>query len=279
MMKNAQDSTSPSNADTRPDISPGITKGVLAIVRRHGLVWWAHVLPALTSNIASPLLYLFALGFGLGAVVKSVGDVPYLVFVLPGVAANSSFFSASFEGAINSFSRMSRERVYAGILSTPVRLIEILVADALFAAAKGTLSGASVLLVGFMVGGVQAPLMILPAILLIFIGCFFFACIGLFLMSFAKTNEFFSYFFTFWVAPSFLFCGVFFEVTRFPEWVQHIAWALPMTHFIHTVRPLMVPGMTIAPGEAAWYISYVILFGGVCLFLAHKRLKKRLLDQ
>lgn len=260
-------------------IAPGFFRGVSAIVHRHARVWWAHVLPSLTSNIASPLLYLFALGFGLGAVVKSVGDVPYLVYVLPGVAANSAFFTASFEGALNSFSRMNRERVYAGMLSTPVRLIEILVADALFAATKGLLSGASVLLIGFLVGGVQNPAMLLPALLVIFMGCFFFGCIGLFLMSFAKTTEFFSYFFTFWMAPSFLFCGVFFEVTRFPEWVQAIAWTLPMTHFIHTVRPIMVESMAIAPLQAAWYISYVILFGGVCLFFAHKRLSKRLLDK
>ena len=268
----------PENKNSSPNVCPTFFGGVIAIFMRHTRVWWAHVLPSLTSNIASPLLYLFALGFGLGAVVGEMEGIPYLVYVLPGVAANSAFFTSSFEGAINSFSRLQRERIYSGILSTPVRLIELLFAEGFFGAGKGLLSGASVLLVGFLVGGAQAPLMIVPALFLIFICCFSFACIGLLLMSFAKTNEFFSYFFTFWVAPSFLFCGVFFEVSRFPEWVQHIAWALPMTHFIHTLRPLMVDGMTIAPLTAAWYISYVILFGAVCLFFAHKRLKKRLLD-
>lgn len=267
------------NQTPAPSVRPTFRGGVMAIVMRHARIWWAHKYPSMTSNIVSPLLYLFALGFGLGAVVQSVGDVPYLVFVLPGVAANSAFFTASFEGAINSFSRLHRERIYQGILSTPVSLSEILFAEAFFAACKGLISGAAVLLIGFLVGGVQAPLMLLPVLALIFVGCFFFACIGLLLMSFAKTNEFFSYFFTFWVAPSFLFCGVFFEVSRFPEWVQHIAWALPMTSFIHTVRPLMVEDIHIAPLTAAWYISYVILFGTVCLFFAHKRLKMKLLDR
>lgn len=262
----------------RPLIAPTFMGGVMAIFRRHVRVWWAHVLPSLTSNIASPLLYLFALGFGLGAVVGTVGEIPYLVYVLPGVAVNSAFFTSSFEGAINSFSRLQRERIYSGILSTPVRLIEILTAEALFSAAKGLLAGFAVLMVGLCVGGVQDASVILPALVLIFVAGFAFGCISLFFMSFARTNEFFSYFFTFWITPSFLFCGVFFEVTRYPEWVQQIAWVLPMTHLIHAIRPLMVESMTIAPLTAVWYISYVILFGGVCLFFAHKRLKKRLLD-
>lgn len=254
-------------------------KAIMAIVKRHFMVWWVQVLPSLASNIASPLLYLFALGFGLGAVIESIGDVPYLAFVLPGVVAHSAFFSASFECSINSYSRMVRERVYAGILSTPVRLIDILIADALFASGKALLSATSVFLVGFMVGGVQSPMLIFPVLILVFVNCFFFACIALFMMSFARTNEFFSYFFTFWMTPSLLFCGIFFEVSRFPEWVQYIAWSLPMTHFVHLLRTFMVDELTIAPLEALCYIGYVILFGSVCLYFAHQRLQKRLLDK
>ena len=267
------------NTETTVWVTPGFFRTVRAIVYRHILVWWENILPVLASNIASPLLYLFAFGFGLGAVVEKVGDVPYLVFVLPGVAANSAFFAASFEAALNSYSRMTREQVYAGILATPARLIEILTADAMFAAGKGLISGTAVLLVGLMVGGVQAPLMILPGLLLIFLGGFSFACMALLLMSFAKTNEFFSYFFTFWVTPSFLFSGVFFEISRFPDWVQWGSWALPMTHFIHLVRPILMPDMVLAPLPAVLSISYITFVGAGCLFYAHRRLEKRLLDK
>jgi lipooligosaccharide transport system permease protein len=171
------------------------------------------------------------------------------------------------------------QKTYAAILATPVSLFEILVAEAFWAATKALISGLAVLAVGLALGAIPHPMMILAAIPYIFLCCLAFAMFSLFVMSYASGFEFFSYFFTFWVTPAFLFCGVFFEVDRFPEWVQYIAWTIPMTHMIHIIRPLLIAPETLELSTVTLYTLYVVAFGLVSLALAHRQLSRRLFDK
>ena len=100
------------------------------------------------------------------------------------------------------------------------------------------LAAVSVLIVGWLWGGIPeftGGLIVLPIIFVASVG---FACYGLLATSLARGYEFFAYFFTFWVTPMFIFSGVFFEIEVFPLPVQIIAWALPMTHLVAIIRPL-----------------------------------------
>ena len=116
-------------------------------------------------------------------------------------------------------------------------LLELLLGEAFWATCKAMISALCVLVVGALWGGVASfggALLSLPVILL---GGFAFATCGLAATAHAKSWEFFSYFFTFWVTPMFIFSGVFFGVDRFPDYIEPIAWILPMTHLIEVVRP------------------------------------------
>ena len=46
----------------------------LAVCRRQYLVWRKLIWASLTTNVANPLLFLFAFGFGLGAVISDLGE-------------------------------------------------------------------------------------------------------------------------------------------------------------------------------------------------------------
>ena len=251
--------------------------GVLAIWGRHIMVWKAHFWPSVVSNILNPLLFLFAFGFGLGAVIDKIDGLPYLVYVLPGIAANAAFFNASFESSVVAFGRFHTQKTYNAILATPVGLTEILAAEAFWSATKSLLAAASVLGVGFAIGGIGSSWGALVALPLVFLCSIAFACFGLFMMSLARGFEFFNYFFTFWVTPSFLFAGVFFGVDRFPGWVQPIAWALPMTHMVAILRPI-IAGSPLDLTMAAGHLAYVTLFGMVFYLLAWRQLRRRLFD-
>jgi ABC-2 type transport system permease protein len=50
------------------------------------------------ASLGQPLLYLLALGFGLGAVFRQAGRGSYIQFVAPGVMAMTVLFSATFSG-------------------------------------------------------------------------------------------------------------------------------------------------------------------------------------
>ena len=258
---------------------PTFVNSVGAIWWRNIKVWLAHFWPSMASSFVNPLLFLFAFGFGLGAVIDNMGNNTYLVYVLPGIVANAAFFNSSFEGSIAAFSRFHLQKTYSAILAAPVSLMEILIAEVLWAATKAILSAVAVLVVGLGVNGILHPSMILMVIPYVFICCLAFAAFALLIMSYAKGYEFFNYFFTFWVSPAFLFCGVFFEVDRFPEWVQYISWFIPMTHMIHVIRPMLVEPETLAASTVLLYTAYVMVFGLVSLLLAHRQLSKRLFDK
>jgi len=109
------------------------------------------------------------------------------------------------------------------------------------------------------------------------LGAFCFACCGLAATAHAKNWEFFAYFFTFWVTPMFVFCGVFFEVTRFPWFVQSAAWLLPMTHLIAVVRPL-VTAAPLDPAMATAHVAYLAVLAAAAFLLARRRFARRVFD-
>lgn len=249
----------------------------LAVCRRQYLVWRNVIWSSMTTNVANPLLFLYAFGFGLGAVIGDMAGLSYLAFVVPGMMAYSAMFTASFETTIGSYARFNMQRTWDAVLATPVRLSELLVGELLWAACKAMLSAVCVLIVGTAWGGVASLGGALWSLPVIFIASCAFAACGLAATAHAKSWEFFSYFFTFWVTPMFIFCGVFFSVDRFPDYVEAVTWILPMTHVIELVRPL-TSGQGLDPGVLLLHLGYLVALCVVAFVLAHRRLRVRMFD-
>jgi lipooligosaccharide transport system permease protein len=257
--------------------APAILSHSLAVTRRQYLVWRKVIWASLATNVASPLLFLFAFGFGLGAVVDRMGGLSYLAFIVPGMMAYAAMFAASFETTIGSFARFDLQKTWDATLATPVSLLELLLGEAFWATCKAMISAVCVLVVGALWGGIGWAGGALLSLPLIVLAAFAFATCGLVATAYARSWEFFSYFFTFWITPMFVFSGVFFAVDRFPDYVQPVAWVLPMTHLIEVVRPL-VAGQHLAPLEALGHVAYIAALGAVAFVVAYRRLKIRLFD-
>jgi lipooligosaccharide transport system permease protein len=249
----------------------------LAVSRRQYLVWRKIIWSSLATNVANPLLFLFAFGFGLGAVIDDMGGLSYLAFVVPGMMAYSAMFAASFETTVGAFARFNMQRTWDAVLATPVGLGELLLGELLWAACKAMISAICVLMVGAAWGGVGSLGGALASLPIIFIASCGFAACGLAATAHAKSWEFFSYFFTFWITPMFIFSGVFFSVDRFPSLVQPIAWVLPMTHLIQLVRPLTA-GQSLELTPLVLHLGYLVVLAVVALVLAYRRLKGRMFD-
>ena len=139
------------------------------------------------------------------------------------------------------------------------------------------LSAVSVLAIGAMWGGVNSWPGALLALPLVFCASMAFAACGLLATSLARGYEFFSYFFTFWITPMFVFCGVFFEIERFPDAVQWFAWMLPMTHLIAMIRPLTA-GVHIELVTLLGHLGYTVTLTVVAFWLTHRNLSRRMFD-
>lgn len=253
------------------------SKYVLAVSGRQYRVWRKFIGSSMVSNVANPILFLFAFGFGLGQFIDTMNGMNYLTFVVAGMIGYAAAFAASFETTIGSFTRYFNQGIWDAILSTPVTLTELLMGEVLWAAAKALISALSVLVVGWIWGGVPSLPGALAALPIVFLASICFACVGLAATAYAKGYEFFSYFFTFWVTPMFVFCGVFFEITRFPDIIQYIAWLFPMTHLIAAIRPLSA-GLPVDPGMITLHLLYITAISILAFVAANRKMRQRLYD-
>ena len=97
---------------------------------RNLLVWRKLAIPSLIGNIAEPLIWLVAFGYGMGALVGQVAvdgvKVPYIQFLAAGTVCMSTMNAATFESLYSAFSRMHVQRTWDGIMNAPVALEDVM---------------------------------------------------------------------------------------------------------------------------------------------------------
>ena len=238
---------------------------------RNFLVWRKMIIPSLIANIAEPLMWLVAFGYGLGALVGEVQlgaqKVPYIVFLASGSICMSAMNAATFEALYSAFSRMHMQKTWDGIMNAPVRLDDVLLAEMLWAAFKAIFTATAILFVMLALGIADSWKVLLAWPILLGVGITFNAL--------AKGYDFFTYYFTLFLTPMMFLSGVFFPLDNLPEGVRWMATALPLTQAVSLVRPLFMDqwpehvlvhiGILTAYAVAAWTIA---------LHLTRKRFKQ-----
>ena len=119
----------------------------MPVWRRNLLVWRKLAFASVLGNIADPLLYMLALGYGLGALVGEVGGMTYIAFIGTGMVCQSAMFTASFEGMYSAFSRMHVQRTWEGIINAPIALDDVVLAEWIWTASKAVMSTTAILAV------------------------------------------------------------------------------------------------------------------------------------
>src|SRR3954471_12402298 len=166
---------------------------------RNWLVWRKLAIPSLIGNIAEPLIWLVAFGYGMGALVGQVAvdgvKVPYILFLASGSICMSAMNAASFEALYSAFSRMHVQKTWDGIMNAPVGLDDIVLAEMLWAAFKSIFTVTDILLVMLALGISHSPKLVVAWMVLG--GCgITFSSIALIFNALAKGYDFFTYYFT-----------------------------------------------------------------------------------
>ncbi len=248
---------------------------------RNLLVWRKLALPSLVGNIAEPLFWLVAFGYGMGALIGQITlpstegtvQVPYILFLASGAICMSAMQSASFEALYSAFSRMHVQKTWDGIMNAPVRLDDIVLAEMLWAAFKSLFTVTAILAVMLALQISHSPKLLVAWPLLLVVGMTF-SCIALIFNALAKGYDFFTYYFTLFLTPMMFLSGVFFPLQQLPEWLQIIASWLPLSHAVALVRPLFMdqwPTDALVHGGAL--LSYMLIAFWVALALTRKRFR------
>ena len=226
---------------------PQLSMRFWPVFLRNLLVWRKLAIPSLVGNIAEPLMWLVAFGYGLGALVGQVTvsgangatQVPYILFLASGSICMSAMNAASFEALYSAFSRMHVQKTWDGIMNAPVRLDDIVLAEMLWAAFKALFTVTAILGVMLALGISHSPKLLLAWPVLLFVGMTF-SCIALIFNALAKGYDFFTYYFTLFLTPMMFLSGIFFPREQLPAVVRVVADWLPLTNAVELVRPLFM---------------------------------------
>ena len=239
------------------------------VLLRHWMVWRKLAAPSLLGNVAEPLITLLAFGYGLGALVGTVGGLPYIQFLASGSVTASAALAATFEALYSAYSRMQVQKTWDSIMNAPVTLDDIVFAEMLWAALKASFSCAAILGVIWALGISRQPTMLLALPVLAFVGVTF-ASIALVFNALAHGYDFFTYYFTLVLTPMTFLSGVYFPIGQMPAALQAVAGVLPLTAAVELVRPLVLgqwPPHWVGP--LALLAGYAA--GGYCLALVLTR--------
>jgi lipooligosaccharide transport system permease protein len=230
---------------------------------------------SIATTIVNPILYLGALGIGLGKLVNrshSLG-VPYLHYVAPGVLASTVMLIAAFESAWPVMGAIRWTRQFHAMLATPLRVRDLLIGHQLYALSRVGVAAAIYLAVIAAFGAIHSALALLALPAALLLGFSFTAPIAA-LAGRMEREDGFNALFRFGVTPMFLFSGTFFPVSRLPQGIREIAWATPTWHGVDLMR-----GLTLGPAglwSSLGHAAYLLAWGLVGIWWAHRTLTRRL---
>lgn len=229
---------------------------------------------SISFNFVEPLLYLAALGVGLGNYVQPIRGIPYLHYLAPGLVASSAVFATAYECTYGTYIRMEFQKTYHAIIATPASIEDAIVGDMLFGAFKSFLYGTVILMVVTALGLVTSKMaFLLPPVLAV--SGIFFAAFSMTWTGLVPNIDSFNYFFSMIMTPLFLFSGVFFPLDDMPYVLRQVVWLSPLYHLVNLARGLTTgyADMSLA-GEAAWLLVAAALLLPVPVFLVRRLIIK-----
>jgi ABC-2 type transport system permease protein len=187
------------------------------------------------ASLGQPMLYLVALGFGLGPVFQKAGQGSYLQFVAPGVIGMSVLFASIFSGI-----GLLWDRQFGFLKETlvaPVPRLHIMIGKTLGGATTAMLQGLLVLVVCLVFGFRPAHLTTVPiAVLFMALISLVFAALGTVIGSGLQNMQGFQLVMNLLVMPIYFLSGALFPLANLP-WALTVVTRLdPLTYGIDGLR-------------------------------------------
>lgn len=191
------------------------------------------------GSLGQPVLFLVALGFGLGPIFQKAGGGRYIDFLAPGVMAQGILFMAVFSGI-----ELIWDRQFGFLKETlvaPVSRLEIMIGRTLGGATIAALQGIIVLLLTFLVGFKPYSLNLIPvAFIIMFLIALFFTALGTAIASVMKDFHGFQLIMNFLIMPVFFLSGALFPLESAPPFLRLISRINPLSYGVDGLRQSLV---------------------------------------
>jgi lipooligosaccharide transport system permease protein len=230
------------------------------------------------SSVLSPVLYLGAMGLGLGALVDargtaSLGGVSYLVFLAPGLLAANAMQTAISNSTFPVLGSVKWVKTYQAAAATPLRPSDIFHGHLLFTLLRLVMNSSIFVVVMAAFGAVRSPWVIAALPVAVLTGLAFAAPVEAFAVLQTRDQPF-SVIYRFGLIPLFLFSGTFFPVTRLPEWARVLAYITPLWHGVTLCRSLSLG--TATAGGALVHLAYLATLATAGIIAGNRAYRRRL---
>ena len=230
------------------------------------------------NSFLSPVLFLGAMGLGLGGYVDrsggaALGGVSYLAYLAPGLLAAGAMQTAAGEATFPIVAAIAWVRQYPAMLATPIRIRDIVLGQTAFFALRLFLVSTIFVVVVVALGAARSVEILLAIPAAVLTGVAFAMPIAALAATLRDAAQF-SLLFRFGITPLFLFSGTFFPIEQLPELVRPIAWATPLYQGVALTRGLALG--TLGPGDALVHVAYLLVVAAVGLVLFEILLTRRL---
>ena len=193
--------------------------------------------PRIIGSLGQPLLFLLALGYGMGSVFQQAGQGNYLDFLAPGIIGMSIIFTAIFSGIEIIWDRQFG--FLKEVLVAPMSRLEIMIGHTLGGATVAFFQGVVVLLISMAVGFKPYWAGVLPALGIMFLAALLFAAFGVAIASRLNDMQGFQLIMNFLIMPLFFLSGALFPLQGAPKTLSIIAAADPLSYGVDALRGLL----------------------------------------
>jgi lipooligosaccharide transport system permease protein len=252
-------------------LSLRIVEAELRIYRR---TWRGSVF----SSFLNPILYLLAMGVGLGTLVdanlpRGLSGLTYVTYLAPGLLVATAMQTGAGEGSWKVMAGIKWQSTWNARLATPIGIPSLAVGHLLWAFLRVLMVSVSfvVVMIAF---DVTTPLQSIGALVPALLVGMAMAAMTTAFTSRLEEQAGLPMFFRFVVIPMFLFSGVFFPITQLPGWLQPVAYITPVFHGVELARDI---ALGVAPMVDPWIsVAYLMAWTVIGGILIVPPLRKRL---
>ena len=219
------------------------------------------------SSALNPVLYLGAMGLGLGTLVNSHGDaklggVSYLAFLAPGLLAAAAMQTGVGESTYPILASIKWLKTYQAAVASPLRPADLFHGHLLFTTLRLVMNCSIFMAVMAAFGAIQSPWVLAALPVAVLTGLAFAAPIEAWAVTRNKDQSF-ALIFRFGMIPLFLFSGTFFPISQLPAWIRPVAYVTPLWHGVALCRSLSLG--TADLGGALVHVGYlaVVVAAGI----------------
>ena len=256
-------------------VSPVTATG---LVLEHMWTWYRRNWRAtIVSSVLTPVMFLGAMGFGLGSQIKPgpvTENLPYVVYLAPAVLVGLAVQIAATESSFPVLGSFKWDQRYYAITATPISVDQLLIGQVVWIALRVFASGLAYVAVAALLGAfvnvgalVAVPVSMLAGMAL-----------GTWVVALAATvsdeGNTFGNMFRFVVVPMTLFAGTYYPISQLPAWSRPLAWVTPLWHGNELARAAEFGHMGLL--TAAGHVAYLLVLTAGGLLLARWRFHVRL---